>query len=219
MRGSFPKAVRWSLDDEGITNRRSDYNRGMALNRSAASATRNFDIGVAQTISTANFSNSIYDGNAARKLRSLPDINSRSKGDTAKMHAVKGAAKVRSAAQSSVSSPMLVTLAKFAAALVVLIAILAFVRVAMTTATVSNGLASQEISANIDTELINKNALEVQDSALGNSGRIKQAAAEYALVNPGVITVLNLGQDVLAYDENNNVSLVESLNRVAKRTP
>ena len=212
MRGSFPKAVRWSLDDEGITNRRSDYNRGMALNRSAANASKNFEIGVAQTISTANFVNSIYDGNAARKMRSVADV-AKKVGNTEKMHAIKGGAVAKS--KSTVSSPMLVTIAKFAAIFICLLAILAFIRVGLTSTTVSNGLSSQEISKQIDNELISKNALEVQDSTLANSSRIRQVASQYSLVTPGVIQVINLPQDVLALDDNNNVSLVESLKRVS----
>ncbi len=219
MRGSFPRRVRWSLDSEGISNRRSDYARGMELNRSASSASRNFEFGAAKTISSATFSNSIYDGNAARKLRSVSEVVTKPKKVAPEMHAVKGSAEVKSSVKSAAASPILVTVAKFAAALVILIAILAFVRVAMTTATVSNGLASQAISSNIDTELINKNSLEVQDSVLSNSSRIKQAASQYALVAPGTITVLNIAPDVLAYDENNNISLVESLNRVSNTTP
>lgn len=219
MRGSFPRRVRWSLDSEGISNRRSDYARSMEINRSASRASRNFEFGAASTISTATFSNNIYDGNAARKLRSVSEVVTKPKKIAPEMHAVKGNAEVKSAAKSAALSPILVTVAKFAAALVILIAVLAFVRVAMTSATVSNGLASQNISNSIDAELINKNALEVQDSTLSNSARIKQAAAEYSLVNPGAITVINLTPDVLAYDANNNVSLVESLERVAKSTP
>ena len=215
MRGSFPKAVRWSLDDEGIRNRRSDYNRGMALNRSASSATRNFEMGVAQTISTANFANSIYDGNAARKMRSVADVATKI-GNSEKLHAVKGGAATK--AKATVSSSLLVTIAKFAAVFICLLAVLAFIRVGLTSSTVSNGLASQEVSKQIDNELISKNALEVQDSTLANSSRIRQVASQYALVTPGVIQVIDLGQDVLAYDENHNVSLVESLKRASGTT-
>lgn len=219
MRGSFPRAVKWSLDDEGITNRRSDYNRGMALNRSATNASRNFEIGVSQTIGVANFSNGIYDGNAARKLRpvSIPKTKP-AKPVKQTMHAVAGEVTQRKAMKSSAMSPMIVTLAKVAAVLVCLIAVLAFIRVGMTSATVSNGLASQDISKAIDSELVQKNALEVQDSSLANSGRIRQVASQYSLIAPSAITVLDIGQDVLAYDDNNHVSLVESLNRASKQT-
>ena len=220
MRGSFPRAVKWSLDDEGITNRRSDYNRGMALNRSASNASRNFEVGVSSTIGVANFSNGIYDGNAARKLRpvSVPKTKS-SAPKTRDMHAVAGRAKARSVMKTSALSPMIVTAAKIAAVLVVLIAVLAFIRVGMTSATVSNGLASQGISKQIDNELVSKNALEVQDSTLANSGRIRQVASQYSLVVPSTIQVFELSPDVLAYDENNHVSLVESLDRVSKSNP
>ena len=121
--------------------------------------------------------------------------------------------------KTAAMSPMIVTLAKVAAVLVVLVAVLAFIRVGMTSATVSNGLASQEISKAIDGELVSKNALEVQDSSLANSGRIRQVASQYSLVVPSAIQVFDIGQDVLAYDDNNHVSLVESLDRAAKSNP
>ena len=217
MRGSFPRAVKWSLDDEGITNRRSDYNRSINFSQSAARPSRNFEMGAAQTIAKANFSNGIYDGNAARKLSPVSVPKTKTSAPKQRdMHAVAGDAKARSVMRTAVLSPMIVTAAKVAAVLVVLVAVLAFIRVGMTSATVSNGLASQEISKQINSELVSKNALEVQDSSLANSGRIRQVASQYSLVVPSAIQVFELGQDVLAYDENNHVSLVESLDRAAK---
>lgn len=220
MRGSFPRAVKWSLDDEGITNRRSDYNRSINLSQSASRPSRNFEFGAAQTIATANFSNGIYDGNAARKFRpvSVPKTQKAAPKER-NMHAVQGDITARSNMKTAAMSPMIVTLAKVAAVLVVLVAVLAFIRVGMTSATVSNGLASQEISKAIDGELVSKNALEVQDSSLANSGRIRQVASQYSLVVPSAIQVFDIGQDVLAYDDNNHVSLVESLDRAAKSNP
>lgn len=220
MRGSFPRAVKWSLDDEGITNRRSDYNRSINLSQSASRPSRNFEFGAAQTIATANFSNGIYDGNAARKFRpvSVPKTQKAAPKERS-MHAVQGDITARSNMKTAAMSPMIVTLAKVAAVLVVLVAVLAFIRVGMTSATVSNGLASQEISKAIDGELVSKNALEVQDSSLANSGRIRQVASQYSLIAPSTITVFDIGQDVLAYDDNNHVSLVESLDRAAKSNP
>lgn len=248
MRGSFPKAVRWSLDDEGITNRRGDYNRAISINRSARLASRNFEVGAARKIGSATLSSNVYsgsqkpsqtrlsnisffsggnakapayEGNVARSLNPQPKPEPKIEVPVTKapeLHAIKGSQKQRSLMQSSALSPMFVTLAKTAATLVVVIAILAFVRVGFTSATVSTGLNSQEISNNIQTELVNKNALEVQDSTLGNSSRIRESASHYNLVTPAAIETINLGQDVLAYDDNKNVSLVESLNRVAGST-
>ena len=182
-------------------------------------ASRNFEIGVSQTIGVANFSNGIYDGNAARKLRPVSVPKSKPVNPTkSEMHAVAGDVTQRKAMKSSAMSPMIVTLAKVVAVLVCLVAVLAFIRVGMTSATVSNGIASQDISKAIDNELVQKNALEVQDSSLANSGRIRQVASQYSLIAPSAITVFEMGQDVLAYDDNNHVSLVESLNRASKQT-
>lgn len=205
MRGSFPRAVRYSLDDEGIRNARIDYNRGLELSKSAVRARQN---------SERNYQSS-FEGNAARRLAPEPNIDLDSHSS---MHAHAGHAEKSTLIHSSALSPMFLSLAKVAAVVVCVIAILAFVRVGITSATVSTGLASQNISNKIDAELVNKNALEVQDSALGNTAHIRQAAAEYSLVAPASVETIVLDQDILAYDENKNVSLVESLNRVAKKT-
>lgn len=224
MRGSFPRRVRSTLETEGIRNARVDYNRGMDLNRSAAVARSSAKIDASKTISMASFQSSTYsqsdfDGTAARRLSPQPKPKAAPKISTApKMHAVAGNAQAKKISHTSALSPMLLTIAKVAAAIVVVIAVLSFIRVGLTSATVSIGLNSQQISKNIDAELVNKNTLEVKDSTLGNTGRIRQAAADYSLVSPASIETISLGQDVLAYDENNNVSLVESLNRVSHNT-
>lgn len=225
MRGSFPKAVRYSLDEEGISNARTSYERGMALNLSAAGARRrNTSLNTSHTIATATmqqnvFTRSNFEGNAARRLAPEPEIKTKTKSaPTNNLHAVKGEAKQRSVMQSAALSPIIVSASKVLTAVVIVVACMAFIRVGLTSATVSTGLNSQTISNNIDTELVNKNQLEVQDSALGNTARIRQAASDYSLVAPSAIQTIYLDQDVLAYDDQNNVSLVESLNRVANST-
>lgn len=224
MRGSFPKPIRSTLGDEGVVNARINYNRGMELNRSATFARSNSSIDASKTIAFASFKNSTYsqsnfDGTAARRLAPEPKIKQNPKKDLKpSMHAVAGNAPVKSVVKSATLSPMLLMVAKVAAAVVIVIAIMAFVRVGITSATVSLGLNSQQIQKNIETELVNKNALEVKDSTLGNTGRIRQAAADYSLVAPASIETISLSPDVLAYDSNNNVSLVESLNRVAQNS-
>lgn len=222
LRGSFPKAVRWSFDDESLTNARTNYDRGLEFNRSAAIARNKVTIDASKTIATASFKSNVYsqpnfDGTAARRLAPEPKIEKAPKLETnVNMHAVKGSATQKRVISTAALSPMFLTLAKVAAAVVVVVAVMAFVRVGLTSATVSTGLNSQLISNKIDSELINKSALEVEDSTLGNTSRIRQAAADLSLVAPSAIETINLSPDVLAYDENKNVSLVESLNRVAQ---
>lgn len=239
VRGSFPKAVRWSLDDEGITNRRLDYSRGQNLNRSAANNRPNISFGASQKIASATMSSNIYagqpsagnvrlsninyftggrssasafDGNAARKVTARP--KKMQAATEPAVHAVKGAKPERSVFYSTAMSPMLLTLAKVAVAVIIVMAIMAFVRVAMTSATVSTGLNSQAISAQIDNQLIEKNALEVQDSALSNSSRVRQAAAQHNLVLPTKVETIYLDKDILDYS-GDKISLVGSLNNLA----
>lgn len=216
VRGSFPKAVRWSLDDEGIVNHRMDYTRSLEVSKSARSAVRNSSSLATGKIANSSFTRSIYDGNAARKLEPAlePKVSNNNKQKN-NIHAVRGKAKSRGILQSTSISPMIVFAAKMIGVFILFVAILSFIRVGLATSTVLNGISSQEISKQIDQELVSKNGLEVKDSALSNSGRIRQAASQYSLVAPSSIQVLNIAPDVLAYDENKNVSLVESLKRAS----
>lgn len=242
------------LDDEGLTNKRFDYRRGVDLNKSAFNASRNFESGASGRMANAYLSNNIYtrngkasqsrlasvsffsggqaktrafEGNVARRLDTAaqpqPFVEPKPKQDKkqekiSQLHVIKGTKQQKGPLQTAALSPMLLTFAKTAAAIVLFVALMAFVRVGLTSATVSAGLNSKEISNNIQNELVKKSALEVEDSALGNSSNIRQKASDFNLVAPGAIETLNLGQDVLAYDENKNVSLVNSLNRVAGST-
>lgn len=241
VRGSFPKAVRWSLDDEGVKNSRLDYRRSMDLKRSARRANnRNASYSASKKIASVTFNSNIYagatsasnvrlsninyftggkssvgaiEGNVARKItpKVAPKKTNVSKPN---LNVLRGEAKQKNIFQTTALSPMLVTLTKVAAAVIVVIAIMAFVRVAMTSATVSTGLATQQISAQIDNELISKNGLEVQDSALSNSSRLRQAASQFNLVAPASVETINLEKDILDY-QGNKVSLVGSLNNIA----
>ena len=164
-----------------------------------------------------------FDGNAARSLQpeiqthELPEYiyrNNKNKD----LRAIKGQQKQRGIMQSSVLSPMLITVAKFSTAIILVVACAAFARVGLSSATVSLGINSQEISSQIESELAMKNTLEVQDSTLGNSSRLRDKAAEYGLVAPTSIEQITLAPDPLCYDNDGNVSLTESLNRVANST-
>lgn len=211
-----PKSTRWSLGDEGITNRRDDYGRAIQFKKTAVTARKNIESKNSVQLAGGNISSAIYDGNAAKKTSFVPFLKpnpkERVKPKDTKMHAVRGQA--HSVLNTSSISPNLVSLSKLVASVVVVFAIMAFVRIGLTTATVSNSIDSKEISTQIDNELVNKNNLEVQTSALSNSSRIKSAAANYNLVNSQANITVNLPQDVLVYD-GNDVSLVESLNRLA----
>lgn len=238
MRGAFPKAIRYSLNDEGITNARINYNRGLKLNSSAAMA-RNYQAGnqAAMSMSAATLANGIYggnknskpmqnasqvvfEGNAARKISALPKTipAPKKKKQTftkSKVSAVRGQAQSRGILQTSALSPTLLVFAKYAAAVVIFLAVVAFVRVGLSSATISKGIESQQISSQIETELTNKNALEVQDSVEGNSTKVRQAAEKLGMITPPSIETIKLEKDVVARNDDGDISLVESLNRIA----
>lgn len=220
MRGSFPKPVKWSIGEEGITNKRLDYNRALNLNKTAQKISVKNGYSENKKYAGTNYSRSVFDGNAARKLSyvSQPKISNKPvKNPQIKqrdLHSIKGAQKPRGVMQGAALSPMFVSMAKLFGVVVCFLAVICFVRVGLTAATVSQGIDSQQISAQLSEEQVKKNALEVQNSTLSNSGRIKQAAADYKLVSPAAMSTLTLSPDVLAY-QGDKVSLVESLNRLA----
>lgn len=237
MRGAFPKAVRFSLNDEGITNARFNYNRGLDLNRSAAQASSYSSNAATAAMSSATLANGIYggttpnkklnipfiggagnasyNGNAARRLNGMPKTMPAAKpAPQKKVQAVRGSASQRGIMQSSAMSPTLVTFAKFSAALVIFIALIAFVRVGLTSQTISKGIESQNITAQIDQELTTKNGLEVQASTLGNSSKVREGAEKLGMITPATIETIKLEKDVLAKNEDGSLSLVNSLDRL-----
>lgn len=129
--------------------------------------------------------------------------------------AIPGQLKSTGIFHSAKLSPAMLSVAKLATALVIVVAALAFVRVGFNANTVLAGVESSQVNKSIQSELVERNDLKVTDSTLANSTRIRQAANDYKLVAPASTEQINLGQDTLALKDNNEISLVGSLNRLS----
>ena len=217
MRGAIPKSP-IALADTSIENHRHQYNRAINIGNQAANiAAGSYNFGAARPLS-------YFDGNAAKKINSPaapkpkfnPDFTPKpNKQRKVQLEAIKGKKRNGGILEGTAVSPLLVTAAKFAATVVVAASLAAFCRVAISTASVTSAIESKDLNSQITEELANKNQLEVEDSAISNSTHLRSAAEQYSLVAPSTIEQINLGQDVVAYDANGTVSLVESLNRVS----
>ncbi|MDO5329423.1 MAG: hypothetical protein Q4E88_04950 [Coriobacteriia bacterium] len=197
MRGAIPKTTKANV----LQNTRPSFKTASL----ATNVKRNQKTELNYNIGKKPKTNNVVEGNVVRK----PEPKKES------FKVVPGQLRTPRLFHSAALSPMLLTAAKFAVAAVIVIAVAAFIRVGLSSATVSTGLNSQYLTSQIEQELSKKGALEVQDSTLGNTSKIRSEAAKLNLVAPAVIEQINLGEDVLAYDKNGNISLVESLNRVA----
>lgn len=116
-------------------------------------------------------------------------------------------------AQEQGVSPQVIFLAKIAVVALVAFALVCCVRVALSAATVSTAMQSQELNQQISEAREQGNALEVTQSALSNPAYVKAAAAEMGMTAPQTTEYLALGVDVVATDEAGNLSLTQSLER------
>ena len=110
-------------------------------------------------------------------------------------------------------STQTVTLVKVAVAAIIAFALVCCVRVALSAATVTTEMESQQISQQISQAREQGNALEVSYSTLANPSQVKMAAAGMGMVVPETVEYIDLGVDVVATDEAGNLSLTQSLER------
>lgn len=111
----------------------------------------------------------------------------------------------------SVSSSA-IFLAKAFAAVLVVFALLGFVRIGLASATVTTALAADELSTNISSARSEGNELEVRQSYLSNPSSVKQeAASRLGMSEPSEALTITLGEDVVATDANGNLSLSASV--------
>ena len=105
------------------------------------------------------------------------------------------------------SSALLVTAAKMAAIVLVVVAALAFARIALTSATVTTMIESDSISSEIADARSAGVSLEMEQSVLSNSSAIKQAATKLGMSAPFEVGTIELAPDVVATDAGGNLSL------------
>lgn len=110
------------------------------------------------------------------------------------------------------TTPILVTAAKMAAVVLVVIAALAFARIALTSATVSTMIESDTLSANIQDARSTGVALEMEQSVLSNPYAISATAKKLDMSTPWTIETIALAPDVVAVNANGGLSLSGTVN-------
>ncbi len=105
----------------------------------------------------------------------------------------------------------LVFLAKAVAVVLVVVSLMAFARIALSSATVATSVEAQELSSRIDDARSNGAALEVSQSLLTNPTYLKQQAAGLGMAAPQAVEVIDIGADVVACDDAGNLSLSKSV--------
>ncbi len=120
------------------------------------------------------------------------------------------------AAPAQSLNPHVVTAAKIAAVVFLLLALVGFARVAISAATVSTSLESRELSAQIETARTEGSNLEVTQSTLSNPTRIKSEAGALGMAAASEVVKFDLSGDVVVIDEAGNLSLSGSVAAAAQ---
>lgn len=111
-------------------------------------------------------------------------------------------------------SSLLVTIGKLAAIVIVVVAVLSFARIALTNAAVTTMIESDTISAQIAEARTAGVELEMKQSTLTSPAAINSAAKRLHMESPGALGTIVLDPDVVAYSEDEGLSLSESVKNV-----
>ena len=109
-----------------------------------------------------------------------------------------------------------INLARLFALILVVFALLAFLRIGMASATVSTAVASEEVSAEIEGLRAQGSALEVSESNLSNPNYIKSEATRLNMAASAEVSAIMLAQDVVMRSESGELSLSASLKAAAQ---
>ena len=112
----------------------------------------------------------------------------------------------------------LVVGAAIAVALLVFTAV-CLARVALINATVSVELDSKAVSEQLAENRSTSNVLEVQDTMLSSTARVKSAAGELKMAAPAAVDEIFLNDDVVATNDDGSLSFGESVRRATTALP
>lgn len=115
------------------------------------------------------------------------------------------------AAQSAPQTSNIVFLAKVLAVVLLVVACMGVARVALTTATVTTSLKTQELSSKIDDARSDGVALEASQSVLMSSARVKNEATDLGMAAPAYVQDMTLSPDVVVQNEDGSISLSKSV--------
>ena len=111
---------------------------------------------------------------------------------------------------------LLVTVAKVALIVLIAMTVIAFGRIALTSASVTLGIETDALSAQLTSDRSAAGLLEVQDTALTSNSRIQTAAEELDMSAPYDAEVIYLSEDVVATNSDGSLSLSESMRRASE---
>ena len=114
------------------------------------------------------------------------------------------------------TSSLLVTAAKMAAIVLVVIAALSFARIALMNATVTTLIESDGLSGQITNLRSTGVSLEMEQSVLSNSYAIEAAGKRLNMGEPGAVGTIALTPDVVAVDGDGALSLSNSMKNLAE---
>lgn len=129
---------------------------------------------------------------------------------TRRVDVIPGGAHGRAADKSPAHS-LAVKMAKATVAAAVVFAGVGFGRITLSAATVAEALEAREVSSQLETARSSISDLEVQQSSLSNPTRIKNEAAALGMSSPEATSVIDLSGDIVATDEQGNLSLSGSM--------
>ena len=118
--------------------------------------------------------------------------------------------------RASEQTPLIITAARLAAVVLVVVAVLGMARIALTSATVTTLIESDTLSAQIDEARTTGTSLEMQQSVLSSPTSIKQAIKRLGMVPAGEAEVIALEPDIVAVDEEGTLSLSDSVKNVVQ---
>ncbi len=104
-----------------------------------------------------------------------------------------------------------VFLAKVVAVVLVVVSIIAFVRIGLTSATVATSMDSQTLSEQISEARASGESMEVSQSFMSNPTYLKMQAAALGMSAPETIDTIDLGVDIVACDGAGNLSFSKSV--------
>ena len=120
----------------------------------------------------------------------------------------------RQDASRNAQASLIVTAAKLAAVVLVLVAALSFARIALTNAAVTTMIESDALSAQIAEARSSGVGLEMEQSVLSSKSALNGAVKRLGMAAPAVVGTITLDPDVVALDAQGNLSLSGSVKNV-----
>ena len=122
----------------------------------------------------------------------------------------------RTGSPAQTTTPILVTAAKMAVIVLVVVTALAFARIALTNATVVTMIEADSISSQITQARSSGVSLEMEQSVLSNTSAIKAAAKRLGMAAPYEVETIALTPDIVATGDDGALSLSETVGNLVQ---